>query len=131
MPAWSVARAMAPPKASISFTRWLLPMPPMAGLQDICPRVSMLWVSSRVCEPMRAAANAASVPAWPPPMTMTSKRVGNSTLHLGNRGKKQGGEYNASPGKLQSECANFNQNFGYPKAARWGNRVQLGFGDRF
>ena len=34
-------------------------------------------------------------------------------------GKKQGGEYNASLGKLQSECANFNQNFGYPKGGRW------------
>src|SRR5690606_8174893 len=49
-----------------------LPIPPMAGLQDICPRVSMLWVNSRVFAPMRAAAAAASVPAWPPPTTMTS-----------------------------------------------------------
>ena len=47
-------------------------MPPMAGLQLICPSVSMLWVSSSVRAPMRAAASAASVPAWPPPMTMTS-----------------------------------------------------------
>src|SRR5581483_8272018 len=47
-------------------------MPPMAGLQDIWPRVSMFWVSSRVRRPMRADASAASVPAWPPPMTITS-----------------------------------------------------------
>ncbi len=54
MPARSVARAMAPPSASISWTRWPLPMPPTAGLQLIWPRVSMLWVSSSVCAPMRA-----------------------------------------------------------------------------
>ena len=38
----------------------------------------MLCVSSSVRAPMRAAASAASVPAWPPPMTMTSKDVGES-----------------------------------------------------
>ncbi len=48
-------------------------MPPTAGLQLICPSVSMLWVRSNVRAPMRAAARAASVPAWPPPMTITSK----------------------------------------------------------
>ncbi len=47
-------------------------MPPMAGLQLIAPTVSTLWVSSRVRAPARAAASAASVPAWPPPITMTS-----------------------------------------------------------
>jgi hypothetical protein len=31
---------------------------------------------------MRADASAASVPAWPPPMTITSKREGKSTTHL-------------------------------------------------
>src|SRR5690606_11370105 len=31
------------------------------------------WVSSRVAAPVRAEAAAASQPAWPPPMTMTSK----------------------------------------------------------
>ncbi len=31
-----------------------------------------VWVSSAVRAPMRAAAAAASQPAWPPPMTMTS-----------------------------------------------------------
>ena len=51
-------------------------MPPMAGLQDIWPRVSMLWVKSNVLQPIRAAARQASVPAWPPPMTITSKTSG-------------------------------------------------------
>jgi len=47
------------------------PMPPIAGLQLITPRVSMLCVSSSVLAPMRADANAASVPACPPPTTIT------------------------------------------------------------
>src|SRR5437879_8940120 len=53
-------------------------MPPIEGLHDICPSVSTLWVNRRVREPMRAAASAASVPAWPPPTTMTSNSTGNS-----------------------------------------------------
>jgi hypothetical protein len=68
----SAARPIAPPSASISRTRWPLPMPPIAGLQLIAPTVSMLWVSSSVRAPSRAAASAASVPAWPPPITITS-----------------------------------------------------------
>lgn len=44
----------------------------MAGLQDICPMESALMVSSRVEHPMRAAAKAASTPAWPAPTTITS-----------------------------------------------------------
>ena len=44
----------------------------MAGLQDIAPMVAKRWVTSAVLAPMRAAALAASQPAWPPPMTMTS-----------------------------------------------------------
>jgi hypothetical protein len=48
-------------------------MPPMAGLQLIWPSVSMLWVSSSVRAPSRARrGQRASVPAWPPPMTITS-----------------------------------------------------------
>ena len=50
--------------------------PPMAGLQLIWPRVSMLWVRSRVRAPARAAARAASVPACPPPTTTTSNTCG-------------------------------------------------------
>ena len=47
---------------------------PMAGLQLISPMVDAFWVSNRVAAPMRAAAAAASQPACPPPMTMTSYR---------------------------------------------------------
>ena len=42
------------------------------GCSSSAPRVSMLCVSSSVRAPMRAAASAASVPACPPPTTMTS-----------------------------------------------------------
>ena len=76
MPASSVASAMAPPSASISLTRWPLPMPPIDGLQLICPSVSRLCVKSSVRQPMRAAASAASVPAWPPPTTIRSNSLG-------------------------------------------------------
>src|SRR5256885_12029279 len=72
MPAASVTRPIRPSKASTSRTRWPLPRPPMAGLQDIAPMVSNRWVTSAVFAPMRAAAAAASQPAWPPPITMTS-----------------------------------------------------------
>src|SRR5262249_28327761 len=58
--------------ASISRTRCPFANPPIAGLQDISPMVSTLWVTSSVSAPMRAAAAAASQPACPPPITMTS-----------------------------------------------------------
>ena len=45
----------------------------MAGLQLISPMVSSLWVSSRVRAPKRAEAAAASHPACPPPITITSQ----------------------------------------------------------
>ena len=45
----------------------------MAGLHDIAPMVAKRCVTSAVAAPMRAAAAAASQPAWPPPITMTSK----------------------------------------------------------
>src|ERR1700682_1779651 len=63
---------MAPPRASTSLTRWPLPIPPTEGLQDICPSVSMLCVINNVLRPIRELASAASVPAWPPPTTITS-----------------------------------------------------------
>ena len=47
----------------------------MAGLQDIAPMVAKRWVTRAVLAPIRAAALAASQPAWPPPMTMTSNVV--------------------------------------------------------
>src|SRR5882672_6478665 len=49
----------------------------MDGLHDICPSVSRLCVTSKVLQPARAAASAASVPAWPPPTTITSNCAGN------------------------------------------------------
>ena len=54
----------------------------MDGLQLIEPRVSMLCVKSRVREPIRAEAKAASEPACPPPITITSKFIENSINHL-------------------------------------------------
>src|SRR5882724_6254105 len=44
----------------------------MAGLQDMAPMVAKRWVTKAVVAPIRAAALAASQPAWPPPMTITS-----------------------------------------------------------
>ena len=48
-------------------------MPPKAGLQDISPTVSRLWVKSRVLHFILALAAAASIPACPAPITITSK----------------------------------------------------------
>ncbi len=61
-----------PPKASISRTIWPLAIPPIAGLQDICPMVCRFMVINSVFDPILAAAAAASAPAWPPPTTITS-----------------------------------------------------------
>ena len=55
----------------------------MAGLQDISPMVVALWVTSAVLAPIRADADAASQPAWPPPMTITSKLLALSQLMAG------------------------------------------------
>ena len=63
---------MIPPIASTSRTTVPFAIPPMAGLHDICPIVSRLDVTRRVRAPSRAAATAASDPAWPPPITITS-----------------------------------------------------------
>ena len=82
MPEASVTRAITPSRASISLTRWPLPKPPMAGLQDISPMDSNLCVKSRVFAPIRADAAAASQPAWPPPITMTSQFWGISTPYV-------------------------------------------------
>src|SRR5262249_50139168 len=72
MPARSATRPIRPSSASSSRTRWPLPRPPIAGLQDIAPTVAKRWVTSATLAPMRAAAAAASQPAWPPPTTTTS-----------------------------------------------------------
>ena len=75
MPAWSVARPITPPSASTSRTICPLASPPIAGLQLIAPmRVgSIVTSATRAPAPSAdAAAHAASTPACPPPITMTS-----------------------------------------------------------
>src|SRR5262245_7641133 len=51
----------------------------MAGLQDIAPIVANRWVIKAVRAPLRAAAAAASQPAWPPPISTTSNRLAIDT----------------------------------------------------
>src|SRR3954451_24121547 len=73
MPVASIARPMMPPSASISRTRWPFAVPPIAGLHGICATVSFVSVHNPTWTPIRAAAYAASHPACPAPITMTSK----------------------------------------------------------
>ena len=68
----SVTSPLPPPRASISRMICPLAIPPMAGLQLICAILFMSIVMRQVRAPMRAAAEAASQPAWPAPMTSTS-----------------------------------------------------------
>ena len=55
-----------------SRTRCPFPVPPMAGLQGMFPTASRFTVKHRVRQPSRALARAASIPAWPAPITATS-----------------------------------------------------------
>ena len=68
----SAARAIRPSKTSNSRTRWPLPTPPIDGLHDSWPRFVVEKVISPTRAPRRAAAAAASQPAWPPPRIRTS-----------------------------------------------------------
>ena len=89
---------MTPPRASTSRTICPFPTPPIAGLQLIIPIVSRFPVKSAVFAPIRAAAQAASIPACPPPTTKTSKLyleqlispiiipIGENTRGVGRRG---------------------------------------------
>ena len=52
----------------------------MAGLQDIAPMVEKRCVTNAVLAPMRPDAAAASQPAWPPPMTMTSNDLEDAVM---------------------------------------------------
>ena len=73
MPVASIACPMAPPSASISRTICPLATPPIAGLQLIWrDGVAIGRQESDVGAPIRAAASAASTPAWPAPITSTS-----------------------------------------------------------
>ena len=68
----SVMRPIWPPKASISLTICPFAIPPTAGLQLICPILFISMVMRQVAAPILAAAAAASQPACPAPITMTS-----------------------------------------------------------
>ena len=72
IPVRSMTRAICPPRASISYTMWPLATPPMAGLHGIRAILSRSSVNSSVAHPIRADASAASHPACPAPITMTS-----------------------------------------------------------
>ena len=80
MPVASAFKPIAPPSASISRTIWPLANPPTAGLHDIWPIVSRFCVNISVRHPIRAAANAASIPACPLPITATSYSVGSLNI---------------------------------------------------
>src|SRR5262245_40712257 len=69
---------MIPPNASTSRTTVPFATPPIAGLHDICPIVSSALVTIATRAPLRAAATAASVPAWPAPTTITSNSASNA-----------------------------------------------------
>src|SRR3954463_1480172 len=66
----------------------------MAGLQGMAPTVEQRGVTRAVAAPFRAEAEAAAQPAWPPPITMTSKlsrsvRMGGLLTHRqGSRKRK-------------------------------------------
>ena len=75
IPVASIARPINPPSASISRTRCPLAVPPTAGLQGMCATVSRLSVHNPTLRPNRAAAHAASTPAWPEPTTITSNSL--------------------------------------------------------
>ena len=68
----SIFFAISPPNASISRTRWPLPVPPIFGLQLICAIESKFIHNNKVLTPSLADARAASLPAWPAPITIVS-----------------------------------------------------------
>src|SRR3954469_25035621 len=80
MPVASIAWPITPPRASISRTRCPLAVPPTAGLHGMCAIVSRLRVQIATAQPRRAAACAASTPAWPAPITMTSNFIISSRV---------------------------------------------------
>src|SRR5688572_14495839 len=73
IPVASIARPINPPSASISRTRCPLAVSPISGLQGISATVSAESDTSPTRHPSRDAAQAASHPAWPAPITITSK----------------------------------------------------------
>lgn len=77
-PALSMILPAKPSSASISRMIVPLPIPPKLGLQEHVPRLSSLGVTRAVRAPALAAAAHASAPAWPPPITTTSKALMHS-----------------------------------------------------
>ena len=69
---WSIFTPISPPKASISLTRCPLAVPPILGLHGIIATESNVNVQTKVLHPILAAANPASQPAWPAPITTIS-----------------------------------------------------------
>ena len=67
IPAWSAAIDIIPPRASISWTKWLLASPPIAGLHDILAVAAASIVTITTFKPILEIAKAASMPACPPP----------------------------------------------------------------
>src|SRR5260221_8978401 len=86
---------MSRPRGPPTGTKGLSRGPPMAGLHDIAPTVAKRCVNRAVLAPMRAAAAAAPQPAWPPPITMTSKResIGQSRMARFYRSNRRRSKY--------------------------------------
>ena len=61
-----------PPSASTSRTTIPFADPPMEGLQGMLDIILIFKDKRSVFAPMCALAIAASIPAWPPPTTITS-----------------------------------------------------------
>ena len=63
---------ISPPSASISLTKCPFELPPICGLHGIFATASKLIENTNVFIPNLAAANPASHPAWPAPITAIS-----------------------------------------------------------
>src|SRR5207247_4485977 len=85
-----------------------MPSPPIAGLHDSAPMVANRWVRSAVRAPTRAAAAAASQPAWPPPITMTAKFFSIADALAAQMYRRVGAAYKRAlftlPGGEGAEC---------------------------
>ena len=101
--------SISPPRASTSRANWpLATTPPIDGLQLILPMVSRLPLTSAVRQPSRAAAAAASMPAWPAPMTITSKELPGMGAEYGGAVLAASGERGSrhqNPGIFPASCS--------------------------
>ena len=85
----SVADAMAPQGIHLPH-QVAFAVPPIDGCSSMTPRVSRLGQQQGL-RPGGRRASAASVPAWPPPTTMTSNRVGGAWGEMGGAGTRPEG----------------------------------------